>query len=74
MRSAVCGSWVSTRSSPSLTRLKPLITSTGIWCIGFQPVERAIETDRYNKMFRFGRLQRDHGVTVALDSDWPAFK
>ena len=55
-----------------LARLKPLITSTGIWCIRFQAVERAIGADRYNKMFRFGRLQRDHGLNVALGSDWPA--
>jgi predicted amidohydrolase YtcJ len=55
-----------------LARLKPLITSTGIWCIRFQAVERAIGADRYNNMFRFGRLQRDHGVNVALGSDWPA--
>ncbi len=57
-----------------LARLKPLITSAGIWCIRSQAVERAIRTDRYNKMFRFGRLQRDHGVNVGLGSDWPAFK
>jgi predicted amidohydrolase YtcJ len=55
-----------------LARLKPLISSTGIWCIRFQEVEKAIGTDRYNKMFRFGRLQRDHGLNVALGSDWPA--
>ena len=57
-----------------LARLKPLITSTGIGCIRFQAVERVIETVRYNKMFRFGCSQRDHGVNVALGSDWPAFK
>ena len=55
-----------------LARLKPFITSTGIWCIRFQATEQAIGTDRYNKMFRFGRLQRDHGLNVALGSDWPA--
>jgi predicted amidohydrolase YtcJ len=55
-----------------LARLKPLITSTGIWCIRYQATEQAIGTDRYNKMFRFGRLQRDHGLNVALGSDWPA--
>jgi predicted amidohydrolase YtcJ len=55
-----------------LARLKPLISSTGIWCIRFQATEQAIGTDRYNKMFRFGRLQRDHGLNVALGSDWPA--
>ena len=55
-----------------MARLKPFITSTGIWCIRFQAVERAIGSDRYNKMFRFGRLQRDHGLNVALGSDWPA--
>ncbi|MEN9388658.1 MAG: hypothetical protein RLZZ255_1634 [Cyanobacteriota bacterium] len=55
-----------------LARLKPLISSTGIWCIRFQATEQAIGTERYNKMFRFGRLQRDHGLNVALGSDWPA--
>ena len=55
-----------------LARLKPLISSTGIWCIRFQATEQAIGTERYNHMFRFGRLQRDHGVSVALGSDWPA--
>jgi predicted amidohydrolase YtcJ len=55
-----------------LARLKPFITSTGIWCIRFQATEQAIGSDRYNKMFRFGRLQRDHGLNVALGSDWPA--
>jgi predicted amidohydrolase YtcJ len=55
-----------------LARLKPLISSTGIWCIRYQATEQAIGLDRYNKMFRFGRLQRDHGVSVALGSDWPA--
>ena len=55
-----------------LARLKPLISSTGIWCIRFQEVEKAIGTERYSKMFRFGRLQRDHGLNVALGSDWPA--
>ena len=55
-----------------LARLKPLISSTGIWCIRYQATEQAIGSDRYNKMFRFGRLQRDHGVSVALGSDWPA--
>jgi predicted amidohydrolase YtcJ len=55
-----------------LARLKPFITSTGIWCIRFQAVETAIGADRYNRMFRFGRLQRNHGLNVALGSDWPA--
>ena len=55
-----------------LARLKPLISSTGIWAIRYAAVEQAIGTDRYNKMFRFGRLQRDHGLNVALGSDWPA--
>jgi predicted amidohydrolase YtcJ len=55
-----------------LARLKPLISSTGIWCIRYQAAEQAIGTDRYHKMFRFGRLQRDHGLNVALGSDWPA--
>jgi predicted amidohydrolase YtcJ len=55
-----------------LARLKPLISSTGIWCIRFAAVEEAIGSERYNKMFRFGRLQRDHGLNVALGSDWPA--
>ena len=55
-----------------LTRLKPFISSTGIWCIRYQATEQAIGTDRYNKMFRFGRLQRDHGLNLALGSDWPA--
>ena len=55
-----------------LARLKPMITSTGIWCIRFQAVEQAIGTSSYNNMFRFGRLQRNHGLNVALGSDWPA--
>jgi len=55
-----------------LARLKPLITSTGIWCIRYQAVEQAIGTQRYLKMYRLGRLQRDHGLNVALGSDWPA--
>jgi predicted amidohydrolase YtcJ len=55
-----------------LARLKPLITSTGIWCIRYQAVEQAIGTQRYLKMYRLGRLQRDHGLNVALGSDLPA--
>ena len=55
-----------------LARLKPLITSTGIWAIRYAAVEQIIGTERYNNMFRFGRLQRDHGLNVALGSDWPA--
>ena len=55
-----------------LARLKPLITSTGIWCIRFQAVEQAIGPERYARQYRFGRLQRDHGLNVALGSDWPA--
>jgi predicted amidohydrolase YtcJ len=55
-----------------LARLKPLITCTGIWCIRYQAVEQAIGTQRYLKMYRLGRLQRDHGLNVALGSDWPA--
>lgn len=55
-----------------LARLKPLITSTGIWCVRYAAVEDALGAERYRKMFRFGRLQRDHGVNVALGSDWPA--
>lgn len=55
-----------------LARLKPLITSTGIWAIRYAAVEQIIGTERYNTMFRFGRLQRDHGLNVALGSDWPA--
>lgn len=55
-----------------LAQLKPLISSTGIWCIRYEAAEQAIGTARYNKMFRFGRLQRQHGLNVALGSDWPA--
>lgn len=55
-----------------LAKLKPLLTSTGIWCIHYQATEQAIGPLRYRKMFRLGRLQRDHGLNVALGSDWPA--
>lgn len=52
--------------------LKPLISSTGIWCIRYQAVEDAIGADRYRRMFRFGTLKRRHGLNIALGSDWPA--
>ena len=55
-----------------LARLRPLISSTGIWCIRYQATEQAIGPERYRRMFRLGRLQRDHGLNLALGSDWPA--